>query len=99
MIDKVWYDWQHRDKKNKNAFGGGSVSWQVDPSLSLSQYPTGGPPWLNVRGKPFSQFAIGMMTLNVQQKSSVIPSDGLWKDTTVKDVMGTVGRRLCYVYE
>jgi len=79
MIDKVWYDWQHRDPRNKNVFGGGSTSWQVDPSLPISEFPLGGPPWLN--------------------KSSVIPGDGLWEHVRVKDVMDTVGGRLCYVYE
>ena len=49
VIDKVWYDWQHKDPMNKNAFGGGSISWQVNSSLLLSEYPAGGPPWLNVR--------------------------------------------------
>ena len=48
-IDKMWYDWQRRDPSNKNAFGGGSVSSQVDPS-QFSTYPTGAPPLLNVRG-------------------------------------------------
>ena len=50
-VDKIWYDWQHRDPSNKNAFGGGSVSAQVDPSQQLT-YPTGAPPFLNVRGNP-----------------------------------------------
>ena len=48
MIDKVWYDWQNRDTSNKNAFAGGTVSWQA--GASYSEYPTGGPPFLNVRG-------------------------------------------------
>ncbi|KAF9785223.1 Di-copper centre-containing protein [Thelephora terrestris] len=45
MIDKVWYDWQHRDPRNKNVFAGGTVSWQA--GASYAQYPTGGPPFLN----------------------------------------------------
>jgi tyrosinase len=45
MIDKVWYDWQNRDPSNKNAFAGGSVSWPL--GSSYTQYPTGGPPFLN----------------------------------------------------
>ena len=48
MIDKVWYDWQNRDPSNKNAFAGGSVSWPL--GSSYTEYPTGGPPFLNVRG-------------------------------------------------
>ena len=50
MIDKVWYDWQCRDPSNKNAFAGGTVSWQANSNVSYAQYPTGGPPFLNVRG-------------------------------------------------
>ncbi|KAF9647444.1 Di-copper centre-containing protein [Thelephora ganbajun] len=47
MVDKIWYDWQHRNSSNKNAFGGGSISAQVDPSQE-SEYPTGAPPFLNL---------------------------------------------------
>jgi hypothetical protein len=48
MIDKIWYDWQLRDARNRNVFGGGSISWQFNPSQSSTQYPNGAPPWLNV---------------------------------------------------
>lgn len=78
MIDKIWYDWQHRDSCNKNAFGGGSVSFQVNTTQTYAEYPTGSPPWLNT--------------------SSVIPSDGMWEETKVSDVMDTVGGKLCYIY-
>jgi len=74
MIDKVWYEWQLRSPSNKNAFEGGSVSVQVDPTVP----PNGGPPFLNL--------------------SSVIPGDGLWEDVKVRDVMDTVGGKLCYTY-
>jgi len=47
MVDKVWRDWQLRDPNNTNAFGGGSVSAQVDPTQALT-YPTGAPPFLNL---------------------------------------------------
>jgi tyrosinase len=49
MIDKVWYDWQNRDPGNKNLFTGGSISWAGGTNVSFLQYPTGAPPWLNVR--------------------------------------------------
>ena len=55
MIDKIWYDWQRRDPSNKGAFAGGSVSGQMDPSLVAESYPTGGPPFLSVRGNLFNQ--------------------------------------------
>ena len=48
MIDKVWADWQKQSATNAAAFGGGSVSVQVDASAGA--YPNGGPPFLNVRG-------------------------------------------------
>ena len=35
---------------------------------------------------------------DVQQLSSVIPGDGMWENYTVRDVMDTVGERLCYIY-
>ena len=57
MIDKIWYDWQRRDPSNKNAFGGGSISGQVDPSQVLT-YPTGAPPFLNVSGDPSNRRAL-----------------------------------------
>ena len=47
MIDKIWYEWQLRDSSNKNAFGGGTISVQVDPTQGVA-YPTGAPPFLNV---------------------------------------------------
>ena len=35
---------------------------------------------------------------NFPQLTSVIPSDGLWGNITIGDVMSTTGGRLCYVY-
>lgn len=35
---------------------------------------------------------------DVQQKSSLIPSDGLWGDVMISEVMDTVGGKLCYIY-
>ena len=51
-IDKMWYDWQNRDANNKNAFAGGSISFQVNITQLFAQYPNGAPPWLNVRVDP-----------------------------------------------
>ena len=93
MIDKIWYEWQLRDPSNKNAFGGGTISMQVDPTIATT-YPTGAPPFLNVSEIP-SGCCGGADTL---QLSSVIPSDGLWEDTTIQDVMDTVDGKLCYIY-
>ncbi|KAF8259519.1 Di-copper centre-containing protein [Lactarius quietus] len=47
MVDKVWYDWQHRNLVNAKSYFGGSI-----PSLqsieSYEQYPNGAPPLLNL---------------------------------------------------
>jgi len=47
MVDKIWYDWQALSPNNTNAFGGGSVSAQVDPTQAVA-YPTGAPPLLTL---------------------------------------------------
>ena len=60
MIDKIWYDWQHRDPSNKNAYGGGSVSEPLGSSEAAT-YPTGGPPFLNVRDEPSNRCALVLM--------------------------------------
>ena len=96
MIDKVWYDWQNRDPSNKNAFAGGTISWEA--GASYTEYPTGGPPFLNVRSN-FQLMPGCDEGANFLQTSSPIPGDGLWEKTTVGDVLDTVGGRLCYVYE
>ena len=47
MVDKIWFDWQHRDSENANSFFGGSV--QALQSLdTYRQHPVGGPPYLSV---------------------------------------------------
>ncbi|KAI0317721.1 Di-copper centre-containing protein [Amylostereum chailletii] len=46
MVDKVWYDWQHKSEKNFWAFEGGSVQSNANASI-YSQYPNGAPPALD----------------------------------------------------
>ena len=47
MIDKIWYDWQEKNPKNKYSFTGGSV--EPFPSyVNYTIYPNGLPPYLNV---------------------------------------------------
>jgi len=47
MIDKIWFDWQHRDPANANSYFGGSVQ-AIESLDTYSQYPNGGPPYLNL---------------------------------------------------
>ncbi|KAG9125874.1 hypothetical protein FRC07_005814 [Ceratobasidium sp. 392] len=42
-IDRIWYLWQSKDRRNAQAFKGGSVSTYTDPA-----YPNGYEPWLDV---------------------------------------------------
>ncbi|KAI9436424.1 Di-copper centre-containing protein [Lactarius indigo] len=63
MVDKVWYDWQHRNPENAKSFFGGSV--QALQSLdTYNQFPNGGPPFLNLSSTMpadglFSEVTIG----------------------------------------
>ncbi|KAH8994114.1 Di-copper centre-containing protein [Lactarius hatsudake] len=47
MIDKLWYDWQHRSQTNAESFFGGSVE-ALQSVESYNKYPTGAPPFLNL---------------------------------------------------
>ena len=48
MVDKLWNDWQHANPANFWSFGGGSVSAAqgFEPDAT---FPTGLPPYVNVR--------------------------------------------------
>ena len=48
MVDKVWYDWQHRNPENAKSYFGGSVE-ALENFTTYDQYPNGGPPFLDVR--------------------------------------------------
>ncbi|KAH9954003.1 Di-copper centre-containing protein [Russula dissimulans] len=47
MIDKIWYDWQHRDPANTKSFLGGSVQ-SLQSLAAYEQYPNGAPPYLSL---------------------------------------------------
>jgi len=47
MIDKMWSDWQNKHPENFWSFMGGSVGGHSQPGL-YAQFPTGGPPFLNL---------------------------------------------------
>jgi len=46
MVDKLWYDWQNKDQKNRYAFLGGSVAVFGEPTFDT--FRSGAPPFLNV---------------------------------------------------
>jgi len=47
MVDKIWFDWQNKHPENFYSFFGGSVGAHSQPGL-YKEFPTGGPPFLNV---------------------------------------------------
>jgi len=47
MVDKIWFDWQHRHPLNANSFFGGSVL-SLESLEAFEQYPNGAPPYLSV---------------------------------------------------
>jgi tyrosinase len=63
MIDKLWYDWQHKHKNNFWSFHGGSVGGFTSASI-YAKYPNGAPPFLNVSCR-FEYAIIMLMKFNV----------------------------------
>jgi tyrosinase len=59
MIDKMWFDWQHRDAANANSFFGGSVQ-ALDSWDTYDQYPNGGPPFLSVSTGHFEKEVLNL---------------------------------------
>lgn len=47
MVDKIWYDWQKKHPENFWSYLGGTVPAHSQPGL-YAQFPTGGPPFMNV---------------------------------------------------
>jgi tyrosinase len=62
MIDKIWFDWQHRDPANANSYFGGSVQ-AIESLDTFSQYPNGGPPYLNVSTGHFGKEVFNLIWL------------------------------------
>jgi len=47
MVDKVWFDWQHKHPSNFWSFEGGSVQ-ALDNLTVYNEYPNGAPPALTL---------------------------------------------------
>lgn len=47
MVDKIWWDWQNRDRANFWQFSGGTVS-VLDDYPQFQKYPTGAPPMMSL---------------------------------------------------
>ena len=52
MIDRLWYDWQHRNPANADSFFGGSVQTYENVD-AYNEYPNGAPPYLSVSTSDF----------------------------------------------
>lgn len=96
MIDRLWAQWQLVSSQNALSFEGGSVPAR-ETYASYQTYPNGGPPFLDVGLTHLDTFYRDSPL--VTQPGSVLPSDGLWTNVTVFDLMNTKSKVLCYTYE
>lgn len=95
MVDKVWFDWQHKEPSNFWAFQGGSVQ-NITSLAAAVEYPNGMPPLLNVSSFDPISF---LLETDVTQFNSTIPADGMFPEVNIYDVFNTTGGYLCYTYE
>jgi tyrosinase len=96
MIDRMWYEWQLSDPQNANSFSGGSGQC-VGSMEQYEQYPSGCPLDLDVSACS-SRFKEVRFDL-ILKLNSTLPTDGLFPQLTIGDVMNTTGGVLCYVYQ
>jgi tyrosinase len=95
MIDRLWAQWQLLAPQNALSFTGGSIPARETYAI-YQTFPNGGPPFLHVsRALPGASHHSPLAI----QFESVLPSDGLWENVTVFDMMDTRNELLCYTYE
>jgi len=70
--------------------------WQRRNSSSQDAFAGGSVSWQADPNVLFLQYPTGAPPL--LNTSSVIPGDGMWEETWVRDVLDTVGGKLCYIY-
>ncbi|KAJ7302690.1 Di-copper centre-containing protein [Mycena albidolilacea] len=78
MLDKIWFDWQHKHPANARAFQGGAVEALENVTI-FNMFPNGQAPFLDL--------------------NSTMPSDGLFPEVKISDVISTTDGILCYIYE
>ena len=74
MVDKLWFDWQHAHPNNFWSFGGGAVSTE-DEGFT---YPTGAPPYVNVRTLLTSVYSVDKNLRSSRRRSQRMVS---WSST------------------
>lgn len=71
--------------------------WQQQDPRNTNVFTGGSVSWAANSSVSVLQYPTGAPPL--LSTSSLIPGDGMWKKTTVSDVLSTVGGKLCYIYE
>ena len=92
MIDKLWFEWQQKSKKNAVAIHGGLE--QRIPEYTT--YPVGSAP--PVTYDSLMPVCIIRPIHHLLYSRVLSQADNLFKEWPVKDVMSTTAGPLCYVY-
>lgn len=102
FIDKIWWDWQKKDLKNRLVDMGGPNA--QDPAIGFIEFGGGTEAQSLMWGKPTPEMlaitpspAYGDKG-NVTTLDHILSSIGIIPDATVRDVMDISGGYLCYEY-